>query len=471
MIYDTFLFFDEFDVLDIRLRELWDVVDCFVIGEATKTFAGQDKPLRLKEYNGFGHHSDKIRHVVIDDFAGAPTDLHAMDRWQKARLLDALHDAQPNDLVIYADCDEIVRADVVRKVAEYNRAGDLLLEPMIDTYYYWLNCVRVDGVQSQGVKIGRWKTLQTVGPERLRRLRGVQRIHNAGWHFSFMSPDIPAKLAAYAHAERNRPPYNTPEHIAACRKNGIDLFGRHQPFWICPSLKELPRCVQENPDRYRHLLHEVPPPSTELPEVVKTGSHQPVLEAVLDMGVNFALELGVGFFSTRTLLGVPKLWSVEQNPAWLASVALDLPMSPHWRTILHYHPALLSSRAGFMPPSKMPGTLRSDIEGYYRSLRDDVFRQDGVRLLFVDNFQCCRRPALEALATAFDVVVLHDSEPANHATYECDGWIPEGWESLRYNGVTPHTTCAWKPLAGFQDKFHAALQDADRRYRKRYLYQ
>jgi len=40
-VYNCFLFYDEFDLLDIRLAELGDVVDTFVLVEAPYTFTGR----------------------------------------------------------------------------------------------------------------------------------------------------------------------------------------------------------------------------------------------------------------------------------------------------------------------------------------------------------------------------------------------------------------------------------------------
>ena len=37
-VYDCFSFYNEFDILEIRLQELWDVVDYFVLVEADTTF-------------------------------------------------------------------------------------------------------------------------------------------------------------------------------------------------------------------------------------------------------------------------------------------------------------------------------------------------------------------------------------------------------------------------------------------------
>ena len=47
MIYDCFCFFNELDLLEIRLNELNPVVDKFVLVEATMTHNGDKKPLSL----------------------------------------------------------------------------------------------------------------------------------------------------------------------------------------------------------------------------------------------------------------------------------------------------------------------------------------------------------------------------------------------------------------------------------------
>jgi hypothetical protein len=41
-IYDTFLFFNELELLELRLNILNDVVDKFVIVESTKTFSSKE---------------------------------------------------------------------------------------------------------------------------------------------------------------------------------------------------------------------------------------------------------------------------------------------------------------------------------------------------------------------------------------------------------------------------------------------
>ena len=45
MIYDCFSFFNELDLLEIRLNVLKDVVDKFMLVEATKTHMGEPSKL------------------------------------------------------------------------------------------------------------------------------------------------------------------------------------------------------------------------------------------------------------------------------------------------------------------------------------------------------------------------------------------------------------------------------------------
>lgn len=45
MVYDCFQFFNELDILLLRMEILNDIVDKFVISESTVTFSGDSKPL------------------------------------------------------------------------------------------------------------------------------------------------------------------------------------------------------------------------------------------------------------------------------------------------------------------------------------------------------------------------------------------------------------------------------------------
>ena len=68
MIYDCFTFFNELDLLEIRLNTLNDVVDRFVIAEATRTYMGKRKELLFeRNRERYAAFADKIIYVVVDD--------------------------------------------------------------------------------------------------------------------------------------------------------------------------------------------------------------------------------------------------------------------------------------------------------------------------------------------------------------------------------------------------------------------
>ena len=68
MIFDVFPFFNELDILEIRMNVLDEYVDYFIISEAIETFSGLDKPLyfleNLEKFSKFKH---KIIYNVIKE--------------------------------------------------------------------------------------------------------------------------------------------------------------------------------------------------------------------------------------------------------------------------------------------------------------------------------------------------------------------------------------------------------------------
>ena len=107
MVYDCFQFFNELDILKLRLHVLSDVVDRFVISESTVTFSGDPKPLFYEENKEqFREFEDRIIHVVVDD-TPMECDAYARDHHQKCAVARGLKDAKDDDIVIFSDVDEI----------------------------------------------------------------------------------------------------------------------------------------------------------------------------------------------------------------------------------------------------------------------------------------------------------------------------------------------------------------------------
>ena len=122
-IYDCFMFFDEEMLLDLRLNIMDKYVDKFVITEATYTHSGNPKKL-IFDINKFSKFKDKIIYIVVDK---PPPDLLKIEErdslnekqskmtlnakkresYQIDKTQDAINDANPDDMIIISDLDEI----------------------------------------------------------------------------------------------------------------------------------------------------------------------------------------------------------------------------------------------------------------------------------------------------------------------------------------------------------------------------
>ena len=61
-VFDSFIFFNELELLEIRLNILNDVVDYFVLTESPWTVSGNQKPLYYEENK---HLFEKFNHKII----------------------------------------------------------------------------------------------------------------------------------------------------------------------------------------------------------------------------------------------------------------------------------------------------------------------------------------------------------------------------------------------------------------------
>ena len=110
---DCFMYFDEDLVLDIRLNTLGDTVDKFVIVEATKNHAGEDKKLNFKIQN-FKKFQKKINYIIVDDLplnVKSPKkgwhENHARDQFQRNAIQRGYKGFNDEDLIMISDIDEI----------------------------------------------------------------------------------------------------------------------------------------------------------------------------------------------------------------------------------------------------------------------------------------------------------------------------------------------------------------------------
>jgi hypothetical protein len=243
MIYDCFTFFNELELLELRLNELDGIVDKFVLVEATKTFSNKPKPLYFQENRArFAAFENKIIHVVVED-APDTSDAWAIERFQRNAIERGLRACKPSDWVLVSDLDEIPRATAVKKMsceirfhaglfsnavhaALNSRAVKNIFRPrglrMLlrknhpfvlkfeqAHYHYHLNCA---GGIWHGTRMMRFRDFSCA--EEMRH-SGYKVVKDGGWHFTYMGgvDRVREKIAAYAHQEFNTPQLNNAQAI------------------------------------------------------------------------------------------------------------------------------------------------------------------------------------------------------------------------------------------------------------------
>ena len=116
MLIDAFPFFNELDILELRLAELSSIVDRFVIVEANRTHKGTLKPLYYAENKArFAEWEKKIVHVICplpDDGADLPA-IRRREMMQRNAILEGVRDCADDDVIMISDADEIPRMHLV----------------------------------------------------------------------------------------------------------------------------------------------------------------------------------------------------------------------------------------------------------------------------------------------------------------------------------------------------------------------
>jgi beta-1,4-mannosyl-glycoprotein beta-1,4-N-acetylglucosaminyltransferase len=228
-IIDTFTFFNELPMLLLRLTELNDVVDTFVLVEATITHSGLPKPLFFQENKAmFEKFLHKIVHVVTDLPNLPETKTWDREEAQRTAIYRGLSQVSlnPDDLVIVSDLDEIPDSNKLSQLKENGLQGGIHCLYM-DMYYYNTTCKMTH--LWKHAKIMEFRQLE--GSPNLNTIRLEYRypyIHPGGWHFSYFGDAdlIQTKLKSFAHSEFNTEFYTDTERIQKMINERRDLFER-----------------------------------------------------------------------------------------------------------------------------------------------------------------------------------------------------------------------------------------------------
>lgn len=240
-VVDAFTFFNENDVLAIRLEELHQVVDKFWIVTGDTTFRGEPKPDYL-DYKRFYKYKEKIEIVKVKlPKVGSPWDREIAQR--NAIVTSTSSYMNPEDTLIISDVDEIPRRSVVRPVDDEHRL-------ILDKFSYSINMLTDEG--NSAVRMLPYGLIGNRTAEQIRRSTYNDiLVPNAGWEFSSLgTPEkIYLKFKSFAHSEFDH--FISPEYFEERIRNGEDLLQRGITMKPVEIDDTWPEAIKNNRDYWR----------------------------------------------------------------------------------------------------------------------------------------------------------------------------------------------------------------------------
>ena len=293
-IYDCFMFYDEDLVVDLRLNILNEHVDEFIIVESKFTHSGEKREL-LFDINKYSNFKNKINYIALDnepynlekvknsdteDKTNSKYIMNALKRenFQRNEITKGLTKANPEDLILISDVDEIPNLSNL-DVSKVNNEIVLFKQ---NFYYYKLN-LKLENMPWLGTKACKYKNLKS--PQWLRNVKdkkypfwrldvlfsnkkysNIKFIEIVGWHFLNLKipTDIEKKMRTYLHhREYDINPLGKEkiEEIMKSKKSIYNLRAdmKTEKFDGTQNLKptdgsELPDFIKKNKNRYSNWI-------------------------------------------------------------------------------------------------------------------------------------------------------------------------------------------------------------------------
>jgi beta-1,4-mannosyl-glycoprotein beta-1,4-N-acetylglucosaminyltransferase len=295
--YDCFIFYNELDLLELRLNILNECVDYFIIVESAITFQGATKEFIFERNRSrFAKFDNKIIHFKVEsyeiDFANPPyiaepknTDEVVLNKiykfldecphfdkkaqfwwgndfFQRECIWRAIAKADPKigDLIFLSDVDEIPNPKSILKLKK-NLVADSLVYFQQHEFCYYLNYYHDSNwIGTCCFIFSEYATLSlnaTRAAAKTSEVKTLEIIKNGGWHFTSVGnvEAIKNKIKSWGHREFNTAAtLNSVEYNV---KHGYDIF-RRPGFGKLEYLPEtssmLPTYLLNNASKFEKLI-------------------------------------------------------------------------------------------------------------------------------------------------------------------------------------------------------------------------
>jgi len=276
MIFDTFMYNGEEDILDIRLNTLQSIVDKFIFIESPFSHSRLPRELEYpKQKDRFKKFEEKIIYYPIDY---CNNENFLLNDWTGREVIENIlfqkHKLNNNDIIIHGDLDEIPRLESLKLILENdqlekprtfmidsrqlcldlelveerhgrirgNFPGSMLLkgEHMINYKLYWLRQIRCNPI----IENRDYKDTFIL-------------VDNAGWHFSYCAglDKTVDKFKFFCHANEMNNCIKDKSGLINCIKNKHS-FDPQKSKLIQVNFDEynIPKYVLDNPELFKQIL-------------------------------------------------------------------------------------------------------------------------------------------------------------------------------------------------------------------------
>ena len=288
------MYFDEEEVLDLRLNILKDKIDYFVIVESTYNHKGERRKLLFDKskfekfssksiYLVFDKVPDEVQKVSNDDSLEEKDRKYIMnavyrENSQRNYIYEGLKKCEKNDLILISDVDEIPKLNFL----DLNNLNNEIVIFKQDMFYYKFNLV-IPNFKWSGTKGVLKKNL--ISPQWLRNIKdrkypfyrfdthfsnkkytNIKIISDGGWHFSNLkSPaKIEHKLRSYLHHREFDKVSLTVDEINTLIKNKKAIYDLNVDKKVNKvgngvilenfNLQRLPSYIQKNLNKYKDWM-------------------------------------------------------------------------------------------------------------------------------------------------------------------------------------------------------------------------
>lgn len=254
MIYDVFNFFNELELLEIRLNELDGLADKHILVESTKTFQNNPKELFYeKNKEQFKKWHDKIVHVVIEDSPDT-SDSWAVEYFQFNCADRGLPNLQNDDVIMWCCTDEIPKKSVMQEWVKTKHHPAMMMQYSCGGYLNCWNHLHDKWTGGRVMSGEQWKASNNKYVDFRKDWLGTH-IQDCGWHFCNMGglDRYKLKIESYGHKELNHEAFkNSLEYKLICCYNLFDPLSGYTMKKL--PWDQMPEYVRNNKERFAGFL-------------------------------------------------------------------------------------------------------------------------------------------------------------------------------------------------------------------------